>query len=209
MVLRLRKIADRPLQSPRVIICEGADEFGIFSWLRSERGLGEDRIELIDAKGRTNLATTLDDLRFQSGGTEVQLVAIVLDAEERRPSDLALLTELDDVAKQRGFKHLVFLLPDEDTQGSLETLVRRSADPAEAAAICAESWAECLSIESDTRTQAQKDKAWGHVWLAGQGEIFSRLGFALVKSASVRNSLPDVVGKFNKILDEALTTSLD
>lgn len=202
------KIADRPLQSPRVIVCEGSDEYDVLNWIRQQRKLTEGVVELINADGRTRLKTVLDDLRFQSGGSAVKLVGVVLDAEEKSAADRALLEGLEAVAEARGFDLSVHVLPDRDSAGALETLVRRHADQDTPAVGCANAWELCAAENAEHRTTAQKDKAWGHVWLAGQGEFYSRLGFALAKSAVVRGRAPAVIKHFENLLDQVLNTPL-
>lgn len=209
MATKLRKTADRALQSPRVIVCEGADEFDVLCWVRTQkRGLTESDVELIDAKGRANLKTMLDDLRSLSGGSDVKLVAVVLDAEERSAADQSLLDDLQTVAQTRGFVLSVHVLPDNDTPGALETLVRKHADRAAPSASCANAWEACMAATAVHRTTAQKDKAWGHVWLAGQGAFHSRLGHAMANNADVRESLPLVIQRFEAVLDEVLNANL-
>ncbi|GLS14159.1 DUF3226 domain-containing protein [Hydrogenophaga electricum] len=208
MAFKLQKTADRPLQSSRVIVCEGRDEFEILGWIREQRGLGEGDVELLDAKGRSNLPILLGDLRFLSGGSDVQLVAVVLDAEEQGASDLALLRELPTIAQQHRFAYLQRVLPDPDSVGALETLVRRYANVGDAASFCANAWETCLAPTSTPWTTAQKDKAWSHVWLAGQKAFYSRFGVALTQNAEVREHMSGVVQHFETLLDEVLNTSL-
>lgn len=208
MTTKLNKTADRPLQSPRVIVCEGADEYDILLWIRHQRGLGDDAVELIDAKGRTRLPTVLGDLRFQSGGSGVQLVTVVMDAEEQSASDRVLVEQLEAIARAQGFAYLSHVLPDARSAGALETLIRRHADTSVAASSCADDWERCLSPSVETRTVAQKDKAWGHVWLAGQGAFHSRLGHALAHNAEIRSRLPAVVQHFESLMDEVLSAPL-
>lgn len=208
MAFKLQKTADRPLQSPRVIVCEGRDEFEILGWIRERRGLGEGDVEILDAKGRSNLPILLGDLRFLSGGSDVQLVAVVLDAEEQGASDLALLRELSTIAQQHGFAYLPRVLPDPDSVGALETLVRRHVNVGDAASSCADAWETCLAPTSASWTTAQKDKAWSHVWLAGQKAFYSRFGVALTQNSEVREHMSGVVQHFETLLDEVLNTPL-
>ncbi|MFW2355977.1 DUF3226 domain-containing protein [Hydrogenophaga sp.] len=202
------KIADRPLQSPRVIVCEGSDEYDVLNWIRQRRKLTEEAVELINAEGRTKLKTVLDDLRFQSGGSAVKLVGVVLDAEEKSAADKALLDGLSSVAQAHGFGLSVHVLPDSDSAGALETLVRRHADVQTPAVACANAWELCTAENAEHRTTAQKDKAWSHVWLAGQGAFYSRLGFALANNADVRGRVPAFIEHFEKLLDQVLNTPL-
>lgn len=208
MASKLLKIADRPLQSARVMICEGADEFDVLIWIRKQRGLSENDVEILDAKGRANLKDLLGDLRSSSGGSGIKLVALVLDAEERSPSDQALIQRLGEIAQMQGFQYFLHVLPDADSPGALETLVRSCVDTGNSAASCADAWENCLTPSLEKRTKAQRDKAWGHVWLAGQGAFHSRLGHALANNADVRNRLPDVIQHFEHLLDRVLNIPL-
>jgi hypothetical protein len=208
MSSKLQKTADRPLQSPRVIVCEGRDEFEILGWIRERRGLGEGDVEILDAKGRTNLPILLGDLRFLSGGSDVKLVAVVLDAEELGASDQALLQELATIAQDHLFDYLTRVLPDPDSVGALETLVRRHVSAGDVASGCADAWESCLATTSTSWTAAQKDKAWSHVWLAGQKAFYSRFGIALTQNLDVRERMSGVVQHFEALLDEVLNKPL-
>lgn len=208
MTSKLLKTADRPLQAPRVIVCEGRDEFDVLCWIRSRRGLTEDEVEILDAKGRANLSTLLGDLRYLSGGSDVEVVAVVLDAEERSEADHSLLVRLAAIAQDQGFDYQAHVLPSPDSAGALETLVRMHADADAPASTCADAWENCLTPTVKVRTKAQQDKAWGHVWLAGQGAFHSRLGHALVNNADVRERLPAIIQHFEILLDQVLSTPL-
>lgn len=210
MASKLQKTADRPLQSARVIVCEGADEFDVLAWIRTRRGMAENDFELIDAKGRANLATVLGDLRYLSGGSEVKLVAVVLDAEDKAVSDLALIDGLRAIAQDNSFSLALHVLPDSNSSGALETLVRRHVQDGSPEVSCADAWESCLAqTVGGLRTTAQKDKAWSHVWLAGQGAFYSRLGFAIAKDADVRQRLNGAIQHFERVLDEVLNTPLN
>jgi len=208
MAARLLKTADRPLQSARVIVCEGADEFDVLTWIRTRRQMSESDFELIDANGRTNLTTVLGDLRYQSGGSGVKLVAVVLDAEERAPADLDLHEGLQAIAQDNSFLLALHVLPDSNSSGALETLVRRHVDVDAPAVSCADAWEACLAPTAADWTTAQKDKAWGHVWLAGQKAFYSRHGVALTRNSEVREHLSGVVQHFERVIDKVLNTAL-
>jgi hypothetical protein len=208
MGTKLAKTADRPLQARSIIVCEGADEYDILFWLRAQRGLCEFDVEIMNAQGRNNLKTLVGDLRFMSGGSALELVAVVMDAEEQNQSDQLLLESLKATAQTQNFKVLIEILPDATTSGSLETLVRRHADASAPAFSCADKWELCIQSSPERSTRAQIDKAWGHVWLAGQGAFHSRLGHALANNAGIRKQLPSVLQHFDALLDEVMRSSL-
>lgn len=208
MGTRLAKIADRPLQSRRIIICEGADEYDILFWLRSKRELGESDVEIMNAQGRNNLNPLLGDVRFMSGGSDLELVAVVLDAEEQSSKDKSLVDNLKATAQAQQIQFLIKILPDAITPGSLETLVRRHADGNVHASNCADKWEACIQSSQEWVTRAQADKAWGHVWLASQGAFHSRIGHALANNAEIRKQLPSVLEHFDALLEEVLRAPL-
>ena len=75
-------LKDRALQSARVLVCEGADEYDIFTLLREKRGLKKSDIEFIDAKGRVNIKETIDLMFDESGGSGIRIAGVVLDSED-------------------------------------------------------------------------------------------------------------------------------
>ena len=202
------KMKREPLQSKRVILCEGADEYDLLMWLRDEKKLTQKDVEILDAKGRDNLPTRLKDLRYESGGSDVQLVCVVLDAEERQGRDEALINDLKTQANAANLQLMIEELPNSTDTGSMETLVRNGCDANTQAYQCADQWEQCLSKVDDARTQAQKDKAWAHVWLAGQGKIYSRIGYAFTDHASVRANLSHLQTRFEAILNRVMHEAL-
>lgn len=208
MGTKFSKTVNRPLQSRRIIICEGADEYDILSWLRSRRGLGESDVEIMNAQGRNNLNPLLGDLRFMSGGSDLELVAVVMDAEEQSRQDTLLKESLMAIAQEQRFQVLIHILPDESSAGSLETLIRRHADASALAFSCADKWEACIQSSQERGTRAQADKAWGHVWLVSQGAFHSRLGHALANNEQIRRQLPAVLQHFDTLLDEVLKAPL-
>ena len=203
---------NRVLKSPRVILCEGKDETDILVWLRSKQGYNETNVEVVDAGGRENLINQLNNLRSATGGTGLKLVCVVLDAEERKDADTKLLQDLNAETTSANLCFLSFQLPDNNNKGALETWVRGSiTDNNSKPYQCADSWEQCLGKENDPQTQAQRDKAWLHVWLAGHGHdhIYSRLGFAFTKNASIREKLPVIQTQFEAILNQVLQHPLN
>jgi hypothetical protein len=199
------RTADRPLQSARVILCEGKDEHEILSLLRRQRGLGDADVELRDAGGRDRLAQTLDDLRYESGGSGIRHVCVVLDAEECTAADMALPDHLSGVARTHGWTSRIHVLPDPQRAGGLETLARELAPGQDPAHTCADHWEACIGPQRAPKTQAQRDKAWLQVWLAGTGVYNkARLGMALSQERVVRQQMATLLARFDAILDEAL-----
>jgi hypothetical protein len=204
-----KKTSDRPLQCARVILCEGADEYEILVKLREEKKLTEADIEIQNAGGRTNLEQKLDDLRYQTGGAGVRLVCVVLDAEDRKPREVRIKNGLMDIADKHGWKLRLFELPNDKDAGGLETLVRLTVDGSTQQAQCANNWEQCLGGVQTNRTQANKDKAWLHVWLAGFDAIKSRLSYAFLQNPTIRQQLQEFEKKFEEILTQTLEYRLE
>ena len=202
------KMKREPLQSKRVILCEGTDEYDLLMWLRDDKKWIPEDVEILNAKGRDNLPTRLKDLRYESGGSDVQLVCVVLDAEERQGLDEALINDLKAQANAAKLQLMIEELPNSTDTGSMETLVRNGCDANTQAYQCADQWEQCLSKVDDARTQAQKDKAWAHEWLAGQGKIYSRIGYAFTDHASVRANLSHLQTRFEAILNRVMSEAL-
>lgn len=206
MASTIQRLADRPIQSKRVILCEGKDEVDVLCGIRQRRNLGDADVEILDAKGRTNLLTLLGDLPYVSGGSQVKLVSVVLDAEDLGGRDRALMDSLAAAAEQAGWVLKLYVLPDANTPGSFESLIRRAATGQSPEATCADAWTGCIDMAG--WTTAQKDKAWSHVWLAGQGLIYQRMGLALQDKPELRGRLATVIQRFDTLLNEVLQTPL-
>lgn len=208
-------LKNRPLESPRVIVCEGADEADILSLLRDEQALTEADVEIVDAQGRQHLLSCCDDQFFRSGGSDIRLMVVVLDSED----DLAQTQALGDSIRAKVGERArlrFFQLPHPGQTGALETLIR-SALPADSPGhVCATQWAQCVqadpSIPSQYQktTQAQRDKAWLQVWLTHRTRdtAFSRIGFALNKSADLRAELNTALDPLRDMLHAILSADL-
>lgn len=207
MASTIQKLADRSIQSSRVILCEGADEFDVLMGVRARRSLSDSDVEILNAEGRTKLLALLGDLRYVSGGSLVKLVSVVLDAEDQGGRDKTLMEALTTVAEQAGFQMQLHVLPDADSPGSFESLIRRAAAGQSPEADCTDAWAGCVDMTG--WTTAQKDKAWGQVWLASQKMSYHRLGLALKDSAPLRGRIAPVIDHFESLLDEVLQAPLN
>ena len=209
-------LKNRPLESPRVIVCEGADEADILSLLRDELGLTEADVEIVDAKGRQHLLSCCDDQFYRSGGSDIRLMAVVLDSEDDLAQTQALVASLRAKVGERA-RLQFFQLPRHDQTGALETLIRAAIPPDSPGHACATQWAQC--VESDPgiplnyqkTTQAQRDKAWLQVWLTHRTRdtAYSRIGYALGKNADLRDELKAALDPLRQVLSDVLGANLN
>lgn len=213
MVESNKSLKKRPLESTRILVCEGSDECDLFTLLRNEGGLGESDLEVVDAGGRQNLVKTVDDQFYRSGGSAIRLMGVVLDSED----DLQDTQRLVDAIKtQVGTRAQLTLcqLPDAVTPGALETLIRQAIPAQSPGAACANQWEACLQVElaaQDAKTQAQRDKAWLQVWLTQRTRdtAYSRIGYAIKMNQALRQELDPALQPLKTILDQVLSAPLE
>ena len=200
---------DRALQSARVLVCEGADEYDIFTLLREKRGLKKSDIELIDAKGRINIKETIDLMFDESGGSSIRIAGVILDSEDNLTDTEELLSEIKTLVNNNNKRFVSYQLPDKEKLGALETLIRRAIPSDSAGAACANQWEAC--IQNNDQTQAQKDKAWLQVWLTQRtkGSAYSRIGYAIKMNSDIRDELATALKPLEEIFDSILAEPLE
>lgn len=200
---------DRALQSARVLVCEGADEYDIFTLLREKRGLKKSDIELIDAKGRINIKETIDLMFDESGGSSIRIAGVILDSEDNLTDTEELLSEIKTLVNNNNKRFVSYQLPDKEKLGALETLIRRAIPSESAGAACANQWEAC--IQNDDQTQAQKDKAWLQIWLTARikGSAYSRIGYAIKRNSDIRDELATALKPLEEIFDSILAEPLE
>lgn len=213
MTAPIKPLKNRPLESARILVCEGSDECDLFTLLRNERGLGESDLEVVDAGGRQNLEKTVDDQFYRSGGSAIRLIGVVLDSEDD-PQDTQRLVE--SIKAQVGARacFIPCQLPDETKPGALETLLRQAIPVQSPGTACANQWEACLQAEltaQDTKTQAHRDKAWLQVWLTlrTRDTAYSRIGYAIRVNSALRQELDMALQPLKAILDQVLNNPLE
>ncbi|MDO9482141.1 MAG: hypothetical protein Q8K34_01325 [Hydrogenophaga sp.] len=212
----MAKLQNRPLESPRIIVCEGADEADILILLRNEIKKTEADVEIVNAEGRQHLVAFCGDQLKSSGGSDIRLMAVVLDNEDDLAQTQTLMANIrTEVGKRSELKF--YCLPSNDQTGALETLIRDAIPAHSPGHACATQWAQC--VESDTgippshqkTTQAQRDKAWLQVWLTHRTRdtAYSRIGYALAKNADLRDELNTALNPLRQVLRDVLSANLD
>lgn len=208
-----KPLNSRPLESVRILVCEGSDECDLFTLLRNERGLGESDLEVVDAGGRQNLVKTVDDQFYRSGGSAIRLMGVVLDSEDDLQDTLGLLAAIKTQVGTRA-QLIPCQLPDATTPGALETLIRHAIPAQSPGAACANQWEACLQVElaaQEAKTQAQRDKAWLQVWLTQRTRdtAYSRIGYAIKMNQALRQELDPALQPLKTILDQVLSAPLE
>lgn len=212
----MAKLQNRPLESPRVIVCEGADEADILILLRSEIKKTEADIEIVNAEGRQHLVAFCGDQLRSSGGSDIRLMAVVLDNEDDLAQTQTLMANIRaEVGKRSELKF--YCLPRHDQTGALETLIRDAIPAHSPGHACATQWAQCVESDTDIppshqkSTQAQRDKAWLQVWLTHRTRdtAYSRIGYALAKNADLREELNTALDPLRQVLRDVLSANLD
>lgn len=208
-----KPLKNRPLESARILVCEGSDECDLFTLLRNERGLGESDIEIVDAGGRQNLVKAVDDQFYRSGGSAIRLMGVVLDSEDDLQDTQRLVEGIRAQVGTRA-RWIHCQLPDATTPGALETLIRQAILAQSPGAACANQWETCLQsalATHDAKTQAQRDKAWLQVWLTQRTRdtAYSRIGYAIKVNQALRQELDMALQPLKTILDQVMNTPLE
>jgi hypothetical protein len=142
----------------------------------------------------------------------VQKVGVVLDSEDDLVATASLIQRLKQVINAR-VELIPIQLPLTNQTGALESLARALLVEAKSlGSDCADRWAACADrcFDQDSRTQAQKDKQWLHVWLALRMEstAYSRIGFAIQRHAGIKAELKELLSQLDARLQEFLDRPL-
>ena len=186
--------AKRQIEQTRLLIVEGRDEEFLFAAML-EQHLARQDIQVMGIGGKTRLADNLRALVKAPGFSSVEAIAIVRDAD-KTPGDssvpaarsawdsvIAALNGVDlPVPSTHGAfspgtpRTAVFILPDGEHDGMLETLCLRAVADSRDAWPCVERYFRCL--EEKGIRQKNPDKARAHAYLASCEEPDRRVGEA-------------------------------
>lgn len=175
------------LHKPVVLVVEGKDDERFFSAFVKHLGL-EDRIQVVESKGRENLPAVLRTVKTQPGFGQVRHLVIIRDADDDpdaafqsvqsalKSAQLPLPRRLLEPTSGTPPLVTVIILPDGNRPGMLEDLCLQSvtSDPA---LPCVESYFECLRAQGLSLPK-QLSKARVHVFLASRETPDLRLGEA-------------------------------
>ena len=205
------KLADRPINSTRLILCEGEDECDLLIMLRDEQGLSEAAVEIKTTKGRDNIENKWSLIKNQANASGITYLAIVFDSEENPAASKQWAEQFVIKHQTVSLKVACFQLPAIDQSGSIESLIRSGIAPTSVGFDCATQWEACVQSKPDTafKLKAKLDKAWLQVWLTHRTtSTASRIGYAIKNDGSpnktLRNEIDGALEPLRNILNAVL-----
>ena len=184
------------IEKDRLLLVEGRDEVNLFGALIGYR-FGEERrseIQVVEAGGRDklpgNLNANLNAIALAS--RNVRAIGAVRDADDDAGGAFrSVCGHLSNAgyappAAHGGFSDAtpavgVFIVPDGDMPGAVETLCRRSRE-GDAASGCVEGYMSCLDERGAMRS-GNRDKTFAHAYLAATDDPVARVGEGALQGA--------------------------
>ena len=178
----------------RLLLVEGRDEVNLFDALIRHR-FGEERrseIQVVDAGGRDRFPGNLNAIALASRNVRVRAVGAVRDADDDAGGAFrSVCGHLSNAGYapptvHGGFSGAtpavgVFIVPDGDAPGAIETLCRRSRE-GDAASGCVEDYMSCLDGRGAMRS-GNRDKTFAHAYLAATDDPVARVGEGALQGA--------------------------
>ena len=178
----------------RLLLVEGRDEVNLFDALVRRR-FGEERrseIQVVAAGGRDRFPGNLNAIALASRNVRVRAVGAVRDADDDAGGAFRSVcghlsnAGYEPPAAHGGFSGAtpavgVFIVPDGDTPGAVETLCRRSCE-GDAASGCVEGYMSCLDEHGAMRS-GNRDKTFAHAYLAATDDPVARVGEGALQGA--------------------------
>lgn len=176
----------------RLLLVEGRDEANLFDALVRRR-FGEERrseIQVVDAGGRDRFPGNLNAIALAS--RNVRAIGAVRDADDDAGGAFrSTCGHLSNAgyappAAHGGFSDAtpavgVFIVPDGDTPGAVETLCRRSRE-GDAVSGCVEDYMSCLDGRGAIRSE-NRDKTFVHAYLAARDDPLAWVGEGALQGA--------------------------
>ncbi|MEX3986012.1 DUF3226 domain-containing protein [Paraburkholderia sp. EG287A] len=126
----------KEIKKPKLLLVEGLDEIAFMGAIF--KAMDIDDIQLWDAKGKTNIHSSLGAVRLLPGFEAVTSIGVIRDADDNAKGAFdsvkaSLAThgypvpqQVGENAEKNGLAASVFIVPGEDVPGMLETLVWQS-----------------------------------------------------------------------------------
>lgn len=173
------------IEKDRLLLVEGRDEVNLFDVLIRRR-FGEKRrseIQVIDAGGRDRFPNNLRAIKAEA--RSVRAIGAVRDADDNAGGAFQSIRDhlcdagYEPPAAHGGFSDAkpivgVFIVPDGNTPGAIETLCKRSRE-GDTVSGCVEDYLSCLDGRGVTRS-GNRDKSFAHVYLAATDDPVARVG---------------------------------
>ena len=199
-----------------LLLVEGKDDENFF-WKFIHEKLGEDaakKIQVLSYNGKDNLSSTMQTLLpLINSRSNFKAVAVIRDADQNATE--AFQSVFDMLQRQSlnpSSAHAqisasrpavgIFIMPDGESPGELETLCRRScADDKKSA--CVESYIQCLR-DKEVLENSKEDKTFAHSYIASTRRPEVSFGVSALENvwdfnSTVFDSLTDFIEKFSKI----------
>ena len=174
------------ISSDWLLLVEGKDEVNLFNALMRHRFDAEPQIQVIDAGGVNKFPRNLNAIRTaaQTRPT-LRAIGVVRDADNDAADAFASVCgQIRDAGYEPPAGHSefsndvpsigVFIVPDGNEPGAIETLCRRSKEGEEATK-CVEEYLNCL-VERGAMRSTNVDKSFAHAYLAGMEDPVARVG---------------------------------
>lgn len=180
----------RRITSDRLLLVEGPDDRNLFeALLRRRLDDAGSAVQVVDVGGASAFKDQIRALftAAMQAGRNLRAVGIARDAD-RNPAgawqsvyNAVLAANLQPPERPAGFSDAsprvgIFIVPDSESEGSLETLCMRSV-AGKPAAHCVERYLTCLE-ERHAMSSRNRDKSFAHAYLASRRDPVARVGEA-------------------------------
>ena len=162
MPLTKEKLSDRAINSNKLILCEGEDEYDLLVMLRDESGLSDIDVKIATAKGRSNIERRWELIQKQANASKITTLAIIFDSEQDPVASNQWAEQFVAKYQTSILKVIVHQLPSSTLAGSIETLIRSGLEKSSLGFDCATQWEACVQANEATAfsLKAKQDKAW-------------------------------------------------
>jgi hypothetical protein len=172
-----------------LLFVEGKDEISFFEAFMKFNGIKLNNINIIDVKGKNNFKESIPSLFKMSGIENVKKIAIIRDADEDAKSAFASIAGVlkkigakksseENKYLFKGKKIYVYIIPDNENNGMLETLCLRSVQD-HSVMTCVKEFEKCLDKINVIPKNMEKTRSL--LFLAAMPENVSSVGIGAKK----------------------------
>lgn len=174
------------IRKSRLLLVEGRDEVNLFQALISDCFEDDPGIQVIDAGGKDKFSRNLRAIQTAAMAVPaLQSIGVVRDADDDASAAFDSVCDgIRSVDYEPPMNHGefsngmpavgVFIVPDGNEPGAIETLCRRSRQ-GNVTAACVDEYLNCLEVRNASRS-TNADKSFAHAYLAATDEPLARVG---------------------------------
>ena len=174
------------IRSDRLLLVEGRDEVNLFDALMKHCLDAEPAVQVIDAGGKDRLPNNLRALSTAAAARpSLRAIGVVRDADDDAAGAFGSVCDhIRNVGYEPPAVHGefsvatpsigVFIVPDGEAPGAVETLCRRSRAGDDVSG-CVDEYMKCLH-EHEAMRSTNVDKTFAHAYLAAMGDPVARVG---------------------------------